>query len=348
MLTRRRGPVKIDERKQKVLEAIIKDYIITAEPVGSRTIARKYQLGVSPATIRNEMSDLEDMGFIEQPHTSAGRIPSQLGYRYYVDCLMQDYDLTELEEISIKKQLLSKLDDIENLIQETGKILTQFTNYTAMVQGYTVIDGKFRHIELIPLHEMAVLLLVVNESGNVFHKILELSEPVLPSELQRISQVFCSKLKGSTFNEMRRTVLHELYDELQQQKRILELVLNLLWESTNKPENEKFYIGGIINILNQPEFRNVEKIQRLFAGIEEDKIKELLSESNEPGVVVRIGAENRFEEFQDCSIITVTYEVNGKPLGKIGLLGPTRMEYSRATSLLRYVALILSEALQDQ
>lgn len=342
----------IDERKQRVLEAIIKDYVATAEPVGSRTIARKYNLGVSPATIRNEMADLEEMGLIEQPHTSAGRIPSQLGYRYYVDCLMEVYSLSEAEETLVRSMFLEKMGDLEQVIQETSKLLSRFTNYTAIILGPTPVGGKLRQVELIPLQEQLVLLVVVMDSGVVLHKMLELPEPVASEDLHYISQVFNSKLQGIMLDNMRRTLLQELYDELQHQKQILRLALDVLdhyqqapqWE---KPYLGKVYLGGVINILNQPEFRNFDKIRRILSVLEEEsELRELLTDSNETGITVRIGAENRREEFQDCSLITVTYDVNGKAIGRVGLLGPTRMEYPKATSILEYVALILSEALQ--
>lgn len=336
--------MKIDERKQRVLEAIIKDYVATAEPVGSRTIARKYNLGVSPATIRNEMADLEEMGLIEQPHTSAGRIPSQLGYRYYVDCLMEVYSLTEQEQVLIQSKFFHKTGDLEQIVLETSKLISQFTNYTAMVMGPIPIQGRFRQIELIQLQAQIALLVVVTESGAVIHKMLEFPEPVSAADLYRVSQTINAKLKGITFNDIQRTLLHELYAELQQQKDILFMALDLLDEYLHAPEWEKVYLGGIINIFNQPEFRNVEKIRRILSVLEEEnEMRDLLTESKGTGVTVRIGGENRREEFQDCSVITVTYEIDGKAVGRVGLLGPTRMEYPKATSILEYMAMILSE-----
>jgi heat-inducible transcriptional repressor len=340
--------VKIDGRKQRVLESIIKDYVATAEPVGSRTIARKYNLGVSPATIRNEMADLEEMGFIEQPHTSAGRIPSQLGYRYYVDCLMETYNLTDEEQSQIQSKFLQKMGDLEQVVLETSKLLSQFTNYTAMVMSPMPIHGKFRQVELIQLQAQTALMVVVTESGAVIHKILEFQEPVSALDLYRVSQTFNSKMKGITFSDIQRTLLRELYDELQEHKDILNLALELLDEYLHAPEWDKVYLGGIINILNQPEFRDVQKIRRILGVLEEEsEIRDLLTESKGIGVMVRIGGENRREEFQDCSVITVTYEIEGKAVGRIGLLGPTRMEYPKATSVLEYISLILSEVFRS-
>jgi heat-inducible transcriptional repressor len=340
-------PVDIDSRKQRVLEAIIKDYVATAEPVGSRTIARKYNLGVSSATIRNEMADLEEMGLIEQPHTSAGRIPSQLGYRYYVDCLMEAYNLTDEEQVQIQRKFLQKTRDLEQMVLETSKLLSQFTNYTAMVTGPIPIQGRFKQIQLIQLQSQTALLLAVTESGAVIHKMLEFPEPVSAADLYQVSQTFNAKLQGVTFDEIRKTLLKELYAELQQQREILNTTLELLDEYLHSPEWEKVYLGGIINILNQPEFRDVEKIRRILSVLEEeDEIRELLTESSGTGVTVRIGGENRREEFQDCSVVTVTYEIDQNALGRVGLLGPTRMEYPKATSFLEYIAMILSETLR--
>ena len=340
--------MKIDERKQRVLEAIIKDYVATAEPVGSRTIARKYNLGVSPATIRNEMADLEEMGFIEQPHTSAGRIPSQFGYRYYVDCLMETYTLSEMEENLIRSRFLQKMGDLEQVIQETGKFLSWITNYTAIISGPgPVVYGRFKTVELLPLQERAALLIVITESGAVIHKKIELPESVTPVDLTRISQVMSDKLQGITLNELRRTILMELYDELQREKNLLQIIIDLLEETLKASEWEKVYLGGIINILNQPEFHNIEKVRRILGVLEkENEIRELLNEGSEEGITVRIGGENRQEEFQECSVITITYEIKGEAAGRVGLLGPTRMEYPRTAALLKHAARALSEVLR--
>jgi len=341
-------PLRIDERKQKVLEAIIKDYVATAEPVGSRTIARKYGLGVSPATIRNEMADLEEMGLIEQPHTSAGRIPSQRGYRYYVDYLMEKYDLTESEKSSISSSFARRIREIDLTIQETGRLLSQLTNYTAIVMGPVPLQKVISRIEFIPLQPGKVMLIMVSDTGMIMHKILDMPESVEESDLHRISQVLNLRMQGVMFDRIKRTLLQELRKELMRQRQLLALVLEILDEYLRSGGEEKVYLGGILNILNQPEFRNVEKIKKLIAVLEEEEfLKELLAEGEGEGVTVRIGDENRRQEFQDCSVVIANYEVGGRVMGRLGILGPTRMEYSRAVSVVEFVSRALSEVLGE-
>lgn len=341
-------PLRIDERKQKVLEAIIKDYVATAEPVGSRTIARKYGLGVSPATIRNEMADLEEMGLIEQPHTSAGRIPSQRGYRYYVDHLMEKYDLTESEKSSISNSFARKIREIDLTIQETGRLLSQLTNYTSIVMGPVPLQKVISRIEFIPLQVGKIMLILVSDTGMVMHKILDMPESIEENDLHRISQALNLRLQGVMFDNIKRTLLQELRSELMRQRQLLATVLEILDEYLRSGGEEKIYLGGILNILNQPEFRNIERIKKLIAVLEEeDFLRELLAEGEGEGVTVRIGDENRRQEFQDCSVVIANYEVGGRVVGRLGILGPTRMEYPRAVSVVEFVSRALSEVLGE-
>ncbi|MDH7478633.1 MAG: heat-inducible transcriptional repressor HrcA [Syntrophomonadaceae bacterium] len=337
----------MDERKQKVLEAIIRDYVATAEPVGSRTIARKYSLGVSPATIRNEMADLEEMGFIEQPHTSAGRIPSQRGYRYYVDCLMEKYNLHEEERAQISSSFARQIREIDSILHESGRLLSKLTNYTSIVTGPKSVQSSIQRIEFITLRPGKVLLVMLTDAGVAVNKLLDVPEAVSLQDLQLLSRSFNARLKEIMLCGIKRTLLQELRRELMQQRQLLMVVLEILDQYLQHGAEEKVYLGGILNILSQPEFRNVEKIRRLLSVLEEDdKIRDLLGEDTERGIIIRIGDENKREEFQDCSIITATYEIEGQ-VGRLGLLGPTRMEYSKTVTLLDFVTRALSEAMKD-
>lgn len=339
--------MKIDERKQKVLEAIIKDYVATAEPVGSRTIARKYGLGVSPATIRNEMADLEEMGLIEQPHTSAGRIPSQRGYRYYVDCLMEKYNLKEDERISVSNSFAKRIREIDTVLHDTGRLLSQLTNYTAIVTGPKSSHNSIQRVEFISLKPGKTLLVMLTDTGVAVNKVLDVPESVSVNDLQQVSQAFNARLSEIMLRGIKRTLLQELRHELMQQRQILMVVLDILNQYLTFGPEEKVYLGGILNILNQPEFRNVEKIRRLMSVLDEDEnIRDLLAEDQDKGIIIRIGDENKREEFQDCSVITATYEVGGQ-VGRVGLLGPTRMEYSKAITLLEFITTALSDVMQD-
>jgi len=340
--------MRMDERKQRVLEAIIKEYVSIAEPVGSRTLARKYELGVSAATIRNEMADLEEMGLIEQPHTSAGRIPSQRGYRYYVDCLMEKQNLQQEEKSSISQGLARKIRELDTLEQEAGRLLHQITSYTSLVAGTAPGKNSVRRVEFIYLQPGQALVVIITSNGKSFNHLLEISDTIKAQDLQNISHAINERLEQIALNGLRKTLLQELKRELVQQRKLLFVVLDLLEDVQRYQAEEKVYLGGILNILNQPEFRNVEKIRRFLTVLEEENaVRDLLADSAQPGISIRIGDENRREEFQDCSVITAAYEVEGEVIGRLGILGPTRMDYSKGVAVLEFVTNALANAIRD-
>ncbi|GAW93454.1 heat-inducible transcriptional repressor HrcA [Calderihabitans maritimus] len=337
---------ELDSRKRKILQAIVQDYIATAEPVGSRTIARKYNLGVSPATVRNEMADLEEMGLLEQPHTSAGRIPSDQGYRYYVDCLMEKHQLADEERDYIRQKYTQKVKEIEEVIQRTSQLLSDLTNYTSLILAPHLGKSSIHQIQLISILPGKALVVIVTTAGVVENQILDVPESITPRDLERISAVFNEKLRGKALNEIKKLSLRELYSDLAKQKHVLNLVLELLEEILLMEKEEKVYLGGTLNIFEQPEFKNVERLKNLLKNLEEENIlRSLLLETSKSGLTITIGGENRYEGFRDCSVITATYEVNNEVVGTIGILGPTRMEYSKAVAIVEIIAEHLSEAL---
>lgn len=336
--------MKLDNRKQQILIAIIQDYIATAEPVGSRTIARKYKLGVSPATIRNEMADLEEMGLIEQPHTSAGRVPSDQGYRYYVDNLMQREELTEDEEDIIRNGYESKVKDIGKVIQDTGNLLSQLTNYAAVVLNSQSKKAAFKHIQLIQMNPDQAMVVVVTEAGTVHHRIIDIPESITVEDLETISSVLNRKLQGRVMEDIRLTLIKEIYFELAKQKHILNKAMELVREGLTLETEDKIYLGGVFNILNQPEFHNVEKVKTLLSLLEQEQLLcKLMSGVNESnGVTVRIGGEMSNEHMQECSMVIGTYCLGNEPIGSIGVLGPTRMDYARVVTIVEYMTKNLS------
>lgn len=336
--------MKMDERKRMILNAIILDYIATADPVGSRTIARKYNLGVSPATVRNEMSDLEEMGFIEQPHTSAGRIPSQSGYRYYVDCLMQKEPVANEARDLIRNELLNRIRETEVLIQITGKLLSELTNYTALVMSPFFGKNSFKHIQLLPVENNKAVLVVVLDNGHVEHRLVDVPESIREEEYSSVTVLLNEHLRGLSLAQWRPSVLNSIYDQLTDWKKFLGYLMDQIEDSISQDQGQKIYLGGTLNILNQPEFKQIEKVKSLFELLEEkNTLREVLNPEQENGVIVKIGSENRHEVMKDCSLITATYHINGKLIGTLGLLGPTRMEYSKAVSIVEY----LTNALKD-
>jgi heat-inducible transcriptional repressor len=340
--------MKMDARKQQVLLAIITDFITTAEPVGSRTIARRYELGVSPATIRNEMSDLEELGYIEQPHTSAGRIPSQRGYRYYVDFLMKKKKLTAKEINKVQRSYERKVSQIGEVITSTADILSQMTKFTAVVMTPRLELSSFKHIQLVLLSPTQVMVIVVFNTGAIQSNLIEVPEEVTQFDLDIISQVLNSKLNGLTFDSIKETLISEIYFELSKHKNIVDMSMDIIRDGMTLKTEDKIYYGGILNILNQPEFHNIEKVKTLLSLLEQEDMLRSLLESSDPGegVAVRIGNEMQREEVSECSMVLANYHIKGQPLGTIGVLGPTRMDYAWVTSVVEYMTKNLSEMME--
>lgn len=339
--------MKMDERKQKVLQAIILDYIATADPVGSRTIAKKYNLGVSPATVRNEMADLEEMGLLEQPHTSAGRIPSQLGYRYYVDCLMKRETLKAEMKEYVQGSLVNRIRETEDLIQYTSRILSQLTSYTAMVLTPFYGNNILRHIKLLPFEEGKAVMIIVLDNGHVEHRIMEVPDYLGEDEFATVSAILNENLKDLTLEQWRPSLFQGIHRELRHNSELLKELLDQIELSLEGDHDQKVFMGGALNILNQPEFRQLERVRPILELLEhEEIIKDVLVPVSQDGVTVRIGTENKNEGMKDCSLITATYQVEGRVIGTLGVLGPTRMEYSKVISVVEYLTSALAEALK--
>lgn len=336
----------MEQRKKRILEAIIQDYITTAEPVGSRTIARKYSLGVSPATIRNEMSDLEEMGYLEQPHTSAGRIPSDRGYRFYVDHLMQPEEISEEEQQLIQTSFHAKTQGVGEVLHRTGQLLSRLTNYTAVVRTLHPSRANIRHLQLIHMATGQAMLIVVLESGAVQHTLMEIPEHVTECDLQMISQIFNDKIKGRNMQDIRLTLIREIYVELLRHRGLVDTIMELIEESS-VPKEDKIYLGGILNLLGQPEFTSVEKIKTLLSLLEQEEyLCELLDVHSNSRVAVRIGSEIGCKNIRDCSMVCAEFDVEGESVGVVAVLGPTRMHYARTVSLVEHLSRQLSLVLE--
>lgn len=338
----------MDDRKQKVLLAIVQDFIATAEPVGSRTIAKKYGLGVSPATIRNEMADLEELGYIEQPHTSAGRIPSVRGYRYYVDYLMKKRELSREEEELIRREFEIKVKDMGQVIQKTGQLLSQLTCYTAMVLTQQMEPSSFKYVQLVPMRTSQAMFILVMDNGAVHHRMIETPESIRASDLETLSRVLNAKLQGLTMESIKLTLLKEIYFELGKHKQILDLALEMLQDSLVLKDEDKIYLGGVFNMINQPEFHNVEKVKTMLSILEQEKLLcELLTgQSRDKGVTVRIGGEIKDYDIKDYSVVAAPYSLGGRKIGSLGVLGPTRMDYAKVISVVDFMTKNLSKTLE--
>ncbi|HHV58104.1 MAG TPA: heat-inducible transcription repressor HrcA [Firmicutes bacterium] len=338
----------LSERKRRVLEAVVREYIATAEPVGSRTLYRRHNLGVSSATIRNEMADLEEMGYLEQPHTSAGRVPSDLGYRFYVDHLMQKNPLTHEEEELLRQVPALGTGEADVLLGQASRLLSQVSNYISLVVAPRVEPGVLKTLKLVHLEEHLAMAVLFTDRGRVESRVLVLPPEIQPEDLEGLARYFTRRLAGRPLEEITGELLSNLYAELledyqKRRNRLAELAQAILNWLAGGERGERIYMGGTQNILSQPEFQDLEKVRRLFALLEEEKLLYKLLE-REPGVTVTIGQENQLAAIRECAVITSTYSVDGRPVGTLAILGPTRMDYPHVIALLEYMARCLSDA----
>lgn len=335
------------ERKLKILQAIINDFISTAQPVGSRTLAKKYDLGISSATIRNEMSDLEELGYLVSPHTSAGRIPSDLGYRLYVDSLMRKYELENKQKKVIRDLLLNKIVEIDDVIKNTSKILSQITNLTSMSLSPQFKSSKLKNIKLVQVDNNKVLLILVSNTGIIKNSILRMSN-ISQNVLNKVSNILQDKLSGKTICDLDEEIKDKIKSELIDYSSTIDTVIPKLRNCLMDIDESQIYLDGITNIFNLPEYTDINKAKKFISAIEKkDLMYELLRNDTCDDIGIKIGNENEIDEVKDCSIITATYRLNGKIIGKVGVIGPTRMDYSRVVAVLRYLTNILSNDIDD-
>lgn len=325
----------LNDRKIQILKAIINDYIATAEPVGSRTLAKKYDLGVSSATIRNEMSDLEDMGLIIQPHTSAGRIPSELGYRLYVDRLMNTSELTPKEQEFLHSVVSGNITKIEYLMEETAKAISMLTNYTTIISEPILKRTALKQIRLMPLDESAIMLIIVTEGNFVKNHIIRVNKAPSDEDLFSVSVKINNILKGHTLEDINEHTIMALQKELKEYSGLLKPVLKAVQKTIRSAENVHLHMSGAKNILTFPEFSDISKATEIFRAFEEkNNLVSLLEDAKSNDIRILIGNEINIKEMKDCSVITTTYNMGENTKGSIGIIGPTRMNYNQVVSVL--------------
>lgn len=325
----------LNDRKIQILKAIINDYIATAEPVGSRTLAKKYDLGVSSATIRNEMSDLEDMGLIIQPHTSAGRIPSELGYRLYVDRLMNTSELTPKEQEFLHSVVSGNITKIEYLMEETAKAISMLTNYTTIISEPILKRTALKQIRLMPLDESAIMLIIVTEGNFVKNHIIRVNVAPSDEDLFSVSVKINNILKGHTLEDINEHTIMALQKELKEYSGLLKPVLKAVQKTIRSAENVHLHMSGAKNILTFPEFSDISKATEIFRAFEEkNNLVSLLEDAKSNDIRILIGNEINIKEMKDCSVITTTYNMGENTKGSIGIIGPIRMNYNQVVSVL--------------
>ncbi len=336
----------LSDRKQRVLRAIIEDYVATAQPVGSATLVRKYRLGVSSATVRNDMADLEGLGYLEQPHTSAGRIPSDLGYRLYVDALMRQSPLDEVRLSSIRAQFEARIREIEDLIRDTARILSEHTNYLALILGPKLARTVFRTLRMLPLSEHQALLVLVTDAGFIESAVIEIPAGMGPDQLSRFATVVNQTLQGKTLAQVADGLITALRQNLAEYRDIMDQAFDFFTQGLEPGDGKDLTVVGTSRILGQPEFQDANKVRQVLQAVEGGVALEALNEAAEDdGIVITIGRENRHPAMQGCSLVTATYRVGGRTVGTLGVLGPTRMDYARVLSVVHSVTECLSGAL---
>lgn len=328
----------LNERKKKILQIIIEDYISSAEPVGSRTIARKYDLGLSPATIRNEMSDLELLGYLEQPHTSAGRIPSAQAYRFYVDALIEPGTLTDNDMALIDGWYNERRRNIDDIFQSTAKILSRMTQNVSMVLTNQQTIANFCYLKFLPLDSQHAILCIVADDGSIDTNVVDIPLGMSSEEMDYLAGKMRKLLEDRNLSDISVEILQNVHTDVVEDKLIFSSLLQAVRKMTGRRQEQKVFLGGTKQLLNQPEFRDVERVRNLLGILEEEKVlKDLLQGGEDSGLKVTIGSENKFTGIQDCSMVQATYRLNGQIVGTMAVLGPTRMEYGKVISVMDYL-----------
>lgn len=328
----------LNERKKKILQIIIEDYISSAEPVGSRTIARKYDLGLSPATIRNEMSDLELLGYLEQPHTSAGRIPSAQAYRFYVDALIEPGTLTDNDMALIDGWYNERRRNIDDIFQSTAKILSRMTQNVSMVLTNQQTIANFCYLKFLPLDSQHAILCIVADDGSIDTNVVDIPLGMSSEEMDYLAGKMSKLLEDRNLSDISVEILQNVHTDVVEDKLIFSSLLQAVRKMTGRRQEQKVFLGGTKQLLNQPEFRDEERVRNLLGILEEEKVlKDLLQGGEDSGLKVTIGSENKFTGIQDCSMVQATYRLNGQIVGTMAVLGPTRMEYGKVISVMDYL-----------
>ncbi len=333
-----KGKSELDERKVKILDAIIRNYLATGEPVGSRTISKYTDLNLSSATIRNEMADLEEMGYIVQPHTSAGRIPSDKGYRLYVDHLMEEKD-REISEM--KDFVIEKTEKMEKVLKQAAKLLASNTNYATLVSAPAYSKNKIKFIQLSAVSDTQLLAVIVMNSNVVKNQMIDISEPLDNETVLKLNILLNTSLNGLSLDEINLGTIALLKEQPGSHSELVTHVLDTLVHTISETEDLQIYTSGATNILKYPELSDSDSVSSLLSTFEEkEELQSLVTESlsdneNETGIQVYIGNETPVQTMKDCSVVTAVYDLGEGVKGTIGIIGPKRMDYEKVMDNLK-------------
>ncbi len=331
---------QLDERKMKILQAIIQNYLETGEPVGSRTISKYTDLKLSSATIRNEMSDLEEMGYIVQPHTSAGRIPTDRGYRLYVDSMMEE-NARQVEEL--KEMLVEKDEKMDHLLKQVAKVLAVNTNYATMVTAPRVTGNKVKFIQLSRVSEEQILVVVVAEGNIIKNTMISVSEPIDDEMMLKLNILLNTSLNGLAIDEINLALISKMKTQAGEYGAFIGEVIDAVAETIKEDDDLEVYTSGANNIFKYPELANEQNASGLITAFEEKQILAQLADYNaddnetKNGIRVYIGEESPIQGMKDCSIVTASYEFGDGMKGTIGIIGPKRMDYEKVVGTLQTI-----------
>ncbi|MCD7825362.1 MAG: heat-inducible transcriptional repressor HrcA [Clostridiaceae bacterium] len=344
--------MELDERKLKILHAIIRTYLDTGEPVGSRTISKYTDLNLSSATIRNEMSDLEEMGYILQPHTSAGRIPSDKGYRLYVDTMLE----AKTSEInSLQEELAEKEEKIDNVLQKVAKFLAANTNYATMVSGPRYQTKRVKFIQITSVDQDSLLAVIVLDNNVVKNQMISIDEPVEEEMIVKLNFILNTTLNGLDVLDMNLALIQKLKEQVGNHTQVIDSVLEVIGKTLVEEDDLEIYTSGATNILKYPELSDKSKAAQILDAFEEKKIMHSwlgLPDKSKSGeahdIQVYIGDETHMESMKDCSMVTATYQIQEGVYGKIGIVGPKRMDYDKVVGTLNSLMGELDDIFKDK
>ena len=334
----------LTDRERQILANLINYYVKSADPVGSRVIANRFKMGISPATIRNTLQDLEELGLVEQPHTSAGRIPTDAGYRVYVDYLLQPEQLTDMEKRAIKQSIIKEGRGINEILGQTAKVLGEISSQLGLTFAPRFEEGILKELRLIALTQDKLMAVVVLLSGLARTLVIEIEASFSEKELYEVESVLNERLAGRSLSEIRTTIAERTADISGKGR-----LMNLVMDSSDKIWAEQtegiIRVSGTDRLVNMPEFADREKLSGLMKALENDRvISDFIAQMQDEGLVITIGAENKIDEIMSCSLVTSSYKI-GKVTGTIGVIGPTRMPYNKLVSVVEYTAKSITKIL---
>lgn len=335
---------KLTDREKQILYNLINYYIESADPVGSRVIANKFKMGISSATIRNTLADLEELGLVIQPHTSAGRIPTDLGYRVYIDYLLKPEELNQNERDFIKQTILKDGRGLNEVLGQTCKVLGDITSQLGVTISPRFDKGILKRIELIPITSERIMAVVVVESGLARSIIIEIEASIKERELKDFEEILNERLSGLTLGNIKESITQRLAN-VSGHGRLLKLVIDSNDKIWTEESADDIHYAGMEKLLEQPEFSSLERVSELVKVLENGKVlSDFLRSSQNEGLVITIGKENKFNEIMQCSLVTASYRV-GNITGAIGIVGPTRMPYKKLASVVEYTARTITEVI---